>query len=205
MERQAHPRCACGGLRDSLDQRRVVVAHALTRVDTGYHVIASAGYGARGRRRRRRRRRASARNRARRDDDRHAVVHRREQRVGRASSRSCTCRALRLPATASARSSPANAKGRRPSCRCGSAACRPRAPASTRRSRRRESGSDAAGAPCGTTASRASVSARALIILAPIDGSFAQRGTSPQRTCASSRSPDVAMRMTGTSCIGAML
>ncbi len=51
----------------------------------------------------------------------------------------------------------------------------------------------------------ASVSARALIIREPIAGSFAQRGTSPQRTNASSRSPACDRRTTGTSCIGAML
>jgi len=51
----------------------------------------------------------------------------------------------------------------------------------------------------------ASVSERALIIRLPIAGSFAQRGTSPQRTSTSSRSPAGVCRMTGTSCIGAML
>ena len=51
----------------------------------------------------------------------------------------------------------------------------------------------------------ATVSPRALIILAPIDGSFAQRGTRPQRTCASSRAPCALTRTIGTCCIGAML
>jgi hypothetical protein len=50
-----------------------------------------------------------------------------------------------------------------------------------------------------------SVSARALIMRTPIDGSFADRGTNPQRTCTSSRSPARLMRTIGTCCVGAML
>jgi hypothetical protein len=44
-----------------------------------------------------------------------------------------------------------------------------------------------------------------LIIRAPIDGSFAQRGTSPQRTSTSSTRPFEARRTIGTGCVGAML
>jgi hypothetical protein len=51
----------------------------------------------------------------------------------------------------------------------------------------------------------ANVSARALIILLPIAGSLAQRGTRPHRTSTSSRSPAALRRTIGTSCIGAML
>ena len=49
------------------------------------------------------------------------------------------------------------------------------------------------------------VSARAFIIRVPIDGSFAQRGTRPQRTSTHSRSPAAFCRTIGTSCVGAML
>ena len=44
-----------------------------------------------------------------------------------------------------------------------------------------------------------------LMSLAPIDGSFAQRGTSPQRISLSTRSPCEFCRTIGTGCIGAML
>jgi hypothetical protein len=40
---------------------------------------------------------------------------------------------------------------------------------------------------------------------APMAGLFAERGTKPHRTCASSRSPCALTRTIGTSVIGAML
>ena len=51
----------------------------------------------------------------------------------------------------------------------------------------------------------ATVSLRALIMRLPPDGSFAQGGTSPQRSIATSRAPASLVRTTGASWLGAML
>ena len=179
---------------------------ALTRVDTGCtSQLDVGGWREQVRHLDVARRRASARSRSGAHDHRHPLVHGRQQRVGVRWSRSCTCRAPRRRATASARTGRRSRTAARPA-RAMRIGCLPR------RSRPpfveavgRASGSDAAGTRCETTAFDAIVSARALIIRAPIDGSFAQRGTSPQRTCTSSRSPLRVWRTTGIICVGAML
>ena len=90
--------------------------------------------------------------------------------------------------------------------RCGSARwngrrarafpCHSKKPSAGTRQRRRRRASRNAGRSC-------TPSTRALIMRAPADASFAQRGTRPQRRSSSTRSPVERTRTIGSSCVGA--